>query len=129
MATPARPSVISPFSSSESSWPGKPSMNRSSTSCDFGCVGGNCSTPGVLADAMIRDSRPKGSLDLDDVLHFAKRFDGAEKRIPRLHRAWDDSEELRPTCELKLALLRESIWPEARWTSGRSIFSIRVRLR
>lgn len=30
---------------------------------------------------MIRDSRPKGSLDLDHVLHFAKRFDDGKKQI------------------------------------------------
>ena len=78
---------------------------------------------------MIRDSRPKGSLDLDHVLHFAKRIDGGKKQIPRREQARDDGKELNLACELKLALLRESIWPEARWTSGRSIFSIRVRLR
>src|SRR5580704_12477029 len=83
MATPAKPTANNSFSSSESSRPGKPSINRSSTSCDFGRVGGNCSAPGVLADAMIRDSRPKGSPDLDYVLHFAKRFERREKQIPR----------------------------------------------
>jgi hypothetical protein len=83
----------------------------------------------VPADAMIRDSRPKGSPDLDHVLHFAKRFDGSKKQIPRPQRARDDSKELNLNCELKRALLRESIWPEARWTSGRFTFSIRARLR
>jgi hypothetical protein len=36
----------------------------------------------VPADAMIRDSRPKGSRDLDHVLHFAKRFREPGKASP-----------------------------------------------
>jgi hypothetical protein len=42
---------------------------------------------------MIRDSRPKGSRDLDHVLHFAKRFENREKQIARAPLPWRAQEQ------------------------------------